>query len=207
MNRSVFSISTVALFFLTVALALPVAIRPYWEATQHYKNGLKLLERRNYAEGLKELRKSLAWRSPFNTASEKSSRELYNISRSNSDVNISVSASEELWRGLQSSRSWYFSIPGTWRGISETNARQLLFEKFPPLSQQIKEEHQPQVFFMWQWISHVSLISWISLLFITIKRNFSGDGRLLTTAHRTLYVRLGAISVLWLIWIVALTKA
>lgn len=206
MTRSIFSLSCVALFFM-IALASPIIIRPYWEATRHYHSGLELLQREKYQDGMVELRKSLSWRSPYNSAAEQSSRELYNISQSNPDKKLAQIAAEELWRGLQSSRSWYMAIPGLWRGISENSSHHLLSEKFPPPSNQIREEHQPQVSFLWQSVAHASLISWVSLLFVTIRKNFSIDGNLLPSAYRAFFLRLSAVAVLWLIWMVALNRA
>lgn len=207
MNRRFFSLSCAAISLIVVALALPILIRPYWEAARHYQSALMLLRDKKYLDGIVEMRKSLSWRSPFNSFAEQSSRELYEISHTHPDGTISQRASEELWRGLQSSRSWYMLIPGVWRGISENSAAQLLSEKFPPPPHQIKEVHEPRVIFLWQWIAHASLALWVALLFVTIKKNFSPNGRILPGTYVAFFLRVGTILVLWLTWILSLYQA
>jgi hypothetical protein len=124
-------------------------------------------------------RSSISWRTPFNSFAAESSHELFTLCRNESiSSEVRLEYLEQLKRGLFVSRSIWWSLPGTWEGVSIENVEKeiSLIAPTPPIV--VREAHPPTVNFSIQLVAQLFFWSWIGMVFFTIWSEFDRSGAL-----------------------------
>lgn len=197
--RSALPLSTV---FLALGMLLSLIITPYVSAYRHLTRATALLSAGNAEQAIDQLRRSVSWRSPFNVSAESASYVLESIARESSQTDTAILAAQELWSGLQASRSWMVNSPRVWRGVQEHTAKTLLAEKTRVTTKKISELSPSRVSYLWQFLALLAFCVWIALVTLFIFLGFTPTGKFLSSARS--YLTASAAVIAWSIWIFAL---
>lgn len=202
-NRLAFPKHLVVFF---IGLLLPLFVSPYIFAYRHLMQGEELRANGHTIEAIDRFRRAVSWRSPFNTFSERASFSLETIaSEPATPPAVSTLAAQDLWSGLQGSRSWLMKSPLLWRGVSEDSSKAILSRTIEIAQKNVTELTSSQVHYGWQALAFLCFSSWVFFVVLIIFRDFTPAGALITSPR--LFLRGVGATVGWGAWLVALSNA
>lgn len=158
------------LLFLFLAAAYT---RTLIESARYLDKARNAYAQNRTLESIDMYRSAIAWRSPFNTASESAIEELKQLSVSEKlSPNERLEALEQLKRGLRSSRSWLH--PESYQ--DENSETSKAATALPPDTYGIKEQVSFDLRYGSLALSHLFFVGWALSVVVTIWRSSSSNG-------------------------------